>query len=365
MSNEYPDPIVLKQIDKEKYKKAWKLAMNNELKQSEENNYYDRHSKIQEYEPDQQSIDKTMKNINRQVYDEQMLNESLPRLKHKNQIAPVDLSEKHNRLDKLRQHTFFCRCENLNKKLRPSSFCKFLVNSFCAYPLYYSTLAMLLTFGLLGVLGYFSYLLIYTKTNNNLYFAKCGSSKDCNTIVGLGCSAENGLCNCPATYIKGRCDCTLGTYWNGTACSQWLSYQQKGCAKDFNCDQSKELKCVNQTCQCVPPKYWNTTSNMCDFNFLGCFNDNTAGSSTIMSSQNVYRKMFYFIDMCINFCRNLNYNLTLVWLGGGNSNGCLCAFTYVSSTPVSCDISCLTKNTKSYWCGNSNGNNNFRAIYVN
>ena len=94
-----------------------------------------------------------------------------------------------------------------------------------------------------------------------------------------------------------------------------MQYMQSGCIDDFNCDQTKELKCVNQTCQCVAPKYWNTTTAKCDFVFFGCFFDNTGGGSWFFQAQNIYRRMYYIVDVCT---KKITWEVKNGFPGGGN-----------------------------------------------
>lgn len=263
-----------------------------------------------------------------------------------------------------RKHHYFCLLPHFNIKIGSNSCFKVLTGTIFAYPAYFCLLLFIFLLIIVALICYFSYLLVYTRTVNNSYFSKCTSNNDCNSLVGLGCSAENQVCNCPAGYIKGRCDCSRGTYWDGVRCSPWMQYKQAGCAGDYNCDPTKELKCVNQACVCVPPKYWNSTANTCDFAFLGCFSESTGTGRYYIGALNTFRRMFYIVDMCTSYCRNINNNYSLIYTYGDNLNYCWCLSALASPTPITCDVQCLGKNGKSYWCGNSGGAWFHRAIYL-
>ena len=260
-----------------------------------------------------------------------------------------------------RSEIYSCLCKDLNIKLSSYSAFKLCFNSLFASPCYMCFIYFIFACLAIVTIAVLAFLIINYETSNKSYFAFCKSNSDCNSLIGLQCSAENGLCNCPAVNTKGHCDCNVGYYWNGVKCTQLMQYLDTGCSADFMCDQTKYLVCLNNTCTCGSNKVIDSTKT-CKYNYMGCYNDfNSFNSSWYIYSQ--YIQMFYFVDTCIETCTNLQTTYSAVYVSG-SSTRCWCLSSYFSSTPATCDIKCIGKKNELYPCGSSSSIYN-RAIYQN
>jgi hypothetical protein len=224
----------------------------------------------------------------------------------------------------------------------------------------------ILFFGLIGTITtLYAFSIPKTKTEiNDSYFANCSSNSDCDSLKGLQCSAQNGVCSCPAYKTKGHCDCSKGYYWSGYECRPLFKYLETGCTADYMCEsyKTKYIYCINNTCKCESHKIFDTTSQKCKYNYLGCFDD------IFLISSNIY---IYFaahtavIDACINACRIRSLKYTVL-SKSSNSYFCNCASTISFLSPVPyCDTTCLGKDSERYPCANSGGTSYYRSVYSN
>ena len=252
-----------------------------------------------------------------------------------------------------------CLCVSLNSKLKKKSCLKPITTTLFGFPVYIWTFTCFFIIAAVITITVLTYYLMVPKSLSS-YYGACSANKDCNTTIGLHCTSQDNECSCPAKNTKGRCDCSAGTYWNGYKCTLLTQYNQS-CSWDYNCDQSKDLKCINKTCSCVAPRYWNATSGYCDFIYIGCFIDN------INSFQWSFRapfgqRMFYFVDMCVDMCYRSNRKYAGITIS--TNNLCACFNTIITSSPISCDIMCYGTNGRYYPCGYTNPpNTNYRAYY--
>ncbi len=69
-------------------------------------------------------------------------------------------------------------------------------------------------------------------------------------------------------------------------------------------------------------------------------------------SINANRKLIYFVDMCINTCKNLNSNYSSVYTTSV-TNYCYCLSRPALNVTKNCDIKCIGKNNEQYVCGSS------------
>jgi hypothetical protein len=274
------------------------------------------------------------------------------------EIKP-DLTRKKLKLK--RREAYSCLCAKLNEKLGSTSMIKTCINSLFATPAYIFSIIVLIGCIMLIMIIILTYFCIKVETTNKSYFAKCTSNSDCNNLLGLQCSAENGLCKCPAYQTKGRCDCSVGYFWNGTECARLMQYLETGCSGDYNCDKTKYLKCLNKVCTCETNKNWDSTTQTCRYNYLGCYEDSTYGTATHLFTQNSNRKMFYFVDMCITTCKNYYTNYSSIFVYGSN-NYCYCLRSFPFNKPINCDTKCIGKNGEEYFCGGT-ATWAYRAVY--
>lgn len=231
-------------------------------------------------------------------------------------------------------------------------------NHLCGCPVFVWSLFGLLNLLLIGCIIYLSVALIQLSTINMGYFSKCSTNADCNLSMGLQCASQDHTCDCPAGLTKGRCDCNLGTYWSGTECKRKLSFNQSGCVHDYNCDVEKGLLCINFTCQCKKPKYWDSNQGMCDYYYEGCYN-----FWGISSTQIFFRRTapHYFAETCVERC--YAYNFTYAILFWNNVQRCSCGFTKPTSS-ATCNIYCSGE--KPRYCGRINDTaswDQFRSMY--
>ena len=104
-------------------------------------------------------------------------------------------------------------------------------------------------------------------------------------------------------------------------------------------------------------------SQTCKYNYLGCFYDTVPYVYSYLQSQ---PNQFYFVDICINFCKfkNTNYSIVYRWY----SSMCYCVNTLNFNAVLSnslCDFICPGKNGEQYTCGSSVGNWPYRSTYLN
>ena len=267
-------------------------------------------------------------------------------LKEKNETSSIGAK---------RREIYYCMCIKLNTIFSSNSILKFFLNNLIASPIYVVTVLAVLVVAIAGSIVALS-ILNSQSTANKSYFANCSLSSDCDSLKGLQCSAQNGICNCPAFKTKGRCDCSKGYYWSGYECKRIMQYLDYGCTANFMCDKSKFLLCLNKACKCEPLKRFDTVSQTCKYNYLGCFYDMKPGVDSYVSSQ---LNQFYFVDICINQCKfkNTNYSIVYRW-GTTGPTMCHCVNTlnFTAVMPNSwCDFICAGKNGEQYACGSSSG----------
>ena len=118
----------------------------------------------------------------------------------------------------LRGKTYFCLFPRLNQCIDQGSLVCFYTVLF-AFPFYTLLVFSILTISMATTTCWLTVSLIEMRYKSNSYLSTCGSIRDCNYSQGLYCSSANNLCNCPERYTKGKCDCQIGYYWNGTACA--------------------------------------------------------------------------------------------------------------------------------------------------
>jgi hypothetical protein len=144
----------------------------------------------------------------------------------------------------------------------------------------------------------------------------------------------------------------IGYYWNGTKCNVALQYLTTGCSADYMCDHTKYLVCINTICTCNTSKVYDSTTQSCRYNYVGCFNDANINSvNWYIYSPYSNGQMFYFVDICISTCRNLGRIYSSVFLWGNNR--CFCQNSINTSRTATCDLKCLGKNNEMYSCGSS------------
>jgi hypothetical protein len=149
-----------------------------------------------------------------------------------------------------RNDAYNCMCVKLNELFRTQSIPKFCLNTLIGSPIYIQFISTALFLGLISSITTLYILSIPVAQINNSYFANCSSNSDCNSSKGLHCSAQDGICSCPAYKTKGRCDCSKGYYWNGYECRRLYQYLETGCTADWMCDsyKTKYIYCINRTC---------------------------------------------------------------------------------------------------------------------
>ena len=104
----------------------------------------------------------------------------------------------------------------------------------------------------------------------------------------------------------------------------------------------------------IIPSVWFYRSK-CKYNYLGCFQDSSVGSSYIIQSiiTNYNAPQNNFVDICINYCRTklFSYLQILEWCF---YNSCWCTSTFSFNSPqTSCDTTCSSKDGERYYCGRS------------
>ena len=255
-----------------------------------------------------------------------------------------------------------CLCKNFNKFFKSNSIFKTCINTQFGFPIYSCTFFFLIACTVITTIAVFGTINSQIGTINRSYFANCSLNSDCDSLKGLQCSSENGICNCPAVRTKGHCDCSSGYFWNGTQCARLMQYLDKGCSANYMCDQSKYLICLNKTCTCDTTKIMDPLSLTCRYKYLGCYNDSLYSSSWVILSP-LYL-MEYFVDICINGCKYKNNTYSYIYWSSNNSR-CYCLNTISLTTPVICDINCVGKNGEKYKCGSSTGNGYYHSVYYN
>jgi hypothetical protein len=261
-----------------------------------------------------------------------------------------------------REEIYSCFCVKLNETFKSNTFIKTCISSMCGFPVYIIVSLLLLAIGTVAAIATLYQLKVQASVVvNRSYFMNCSSNSDCDSLKGLQCSAADSLCNCPAIKTKGYCDCSVGYYWSGVECKRLMQYLNTGCSANYMCDNTKNLQCLNKTCKCDPLKIFDSTTQKCKYNFIGCYNDNTSPLATITAT---YR-MNYFVDICINGCKYKNYTYS-IFLTSGSRTNCYCTNTYVSTSLLGtqfCDALCLGKSGEALPCGSAA--NSYRSIYLN
>jgi hypothetical protein len=274
----------------------------------------------------------------------------------------VGLHKKH-RIKQMMKNGYGCLCISLNEKVQKVLCLKLLTSTLFGFPLH--TWIFVMTIFLVGV-GALAWLCIQKSAiliTNNSYFANCTSNTGCDTLIGLSCATQDDTCNCPAKKTKGRCDCSSGYYWNGITCTILLQYNKTGCNYDYNCDQSKRLKCSNNICSCVSPRTWDSTLQACTYKL-------SASGSLWLNLQTIFKsttglRTYYFVDACIDLCFKLNNKYSYINVMN-NLNNCACSNTnHIFFSNVQCDALCYSSDNRAYSCGFINQNNNYYAQYVN
>ena len=258
---------------------------------------------------------------------------------------------------------YSCLCVFINTKLEPNGILKPLFNSLVAFPAYVLSLLLLLFCLAIAAIILLACLIVRFQIVNKSYFAPCSYNSDCDSTLGLQCSASDKTCNCPAVITKGHCDCSSGYYWNGTKCNVALQYLATGCSADYMCDQTKYLVCKNTICTCNTSKIYDSSTQTCRYNYVGCYNDpNTYNVNWQIYSPYSSGQMFYFVDICISTCRNLDKIYSSVFSWGNNR--CYCQDSINTSVKATCELNCIGKNNEVYSCGSSSSWI-YRSYYIN
>ena len=260
--------------------------------------------------------------------------------------------------NKKRNEIYSCLCTKLNEKFK-----SIWINQLFGSPCYVSFLLTIIGISTITTIIVLSQV-VNTKLNRS-YFANCTSNSNCDNLLGLSCSAQDGSCNCPAGKTKGHCDCSNGYFWNGSKCTKVMQYSDTGCSSNFMCDQSKYLSCVNKTCKCGTLKVFDIVSQTCRFNYLGCYYDINNGGNCYITA--LFNQMPYFIDTCINTCKSKMFNFTSVFIWGSNSPRCNCQNTVNFNLAGFCEMICIDRNGEKYTCGSITGGNNgySRSVFLN
>jgi hypothetical protein len=260
-------------------------------------------------------------------------------------MTPIETPSKDK--NGLTRHNYICLCKKLNKRFQSDTS---ILNTLFGFPMH--TYLVYITVNILSIslLIWLVNATAIVNNQNQSYFAKCISNVDCDNTRGLKCGVENGNCNCPARNMIGRCDCNPGNYWNGTQCSIKISYNSTGCASDYQCENSKGLKCSNSMCNCVIPKYWRNSTQMCDYSYYGCFNETSTAYTFI--SQNDVSRMPYFVETCISTCnkKTSKYAATATT---STSAYCFCMGSFIPYPVTHCNVICPGSNSNGYLCGYS------------
>jgi hypothetical protein len=254
-------------------------------------------------------------------------------------------------------YLFYNENQNSDDENLPTR-CVCCVKQFYGCPCYIWTLLFFLLFAIIGIITWLTYTIIYTQNLNQTYFAACTSNSDCDVDKLLHCAVENSACLCPASLSTGRCDCSPGYYWSGTKCALLMDYGALYCAADYNCDSTKFLKCVNQTCACGYQMQWNTTTRICDYVYEGCYTD----SLTITTFQSQTARINYFVEICIDTCTKMKTKYALTSYNGAVNN-CYCNSTFDTSVKTSCEIFCPGSNSNGRRCGSMSGSLSDKAVY--
>jgi hypothetical protein len=241
---------------------------------------------------------------------------------------------------------FFCLCsDNLIKTRFHKTAFKDIAISMCGFPAYvWLTISLIF----LSIISLFVWLTVANYyVQNKGYFATCNSNNDCDLVKGLQCSVYDGETSTRNT--KGRCDCSKGNYWNGQMCSLQLSLNSSGCTHDYQCDQTKDLVCLNRVCTCKAPKRWITNESKCDYNYLGCFNDWSDQSYSYYSRRS---NPAYFVEFCLENCHKNGFKFATVFFLNSNTY-CSCKTAYWSNNPdTRCNLLCGGY-TRPWVCGHS------------
>jgi hypothetical protein len=245
---------------------------------------------------------------------------------------------------------FFCLCsENLIKTRFHKTAFKELAISMCGFPAYIWLTTCLIFLSIISLFVWLTVANYYVQ--NKGYFATCSSNNDCDLVKGLQCSSQDGDCNCPARNTKGRCDCSKGNYWNGQDCSLQLGLNSSGCIYDYQCDQKKDLVCLNSICTCRAPKKWIANESKCDYNYYGCFWDNTLQGTYLYYSRSP--NPAYFVEFCLENCYKNGFKFATVFFSNPYTY-CSCRATITSNTQdPRCNLLCRGI-TRSWVCGASN-----------
>ena len=283
----------------------------------------------------------------------------------KNSVNPEkaieEVNEKKIEANEVKRHdNYGCLCPWLTLKLKNTCFLKTCMETICGVPNYVWFITISAMLAAVGVTIWLTYSVITFKATNNSYNAICTSHLDCNSTLGLQCATLDRLCDCPIYFAKGRCDCSSGFYWSGTRCSMLIQKEGQACANDYNCDQNKDLKCINKSCGCVPPKQWNSTLNACDYVFERCGFESSSFSYTYRAL--LSQRQDYFVDVCIDLCYKTRYSFALVASSGGTSN-CLCRNSNNADSNITCTAFCYGVNGRPYACGQLNQDTRYRAYY--
>ena len=266
-----------------------------------------------------------------------------------------------------RDELYQCMCVKMNELFGQRSITKLFINTLCGSPIYIHMISTILFLGIIATIATLHVLSIPKTAINNSYFANCSSNSDCNSSKGLQCSAQDGICNCPAYKTKGRCDCSKGYYWSGYECKRLFQYLETGCSADYMCDsyKTKYIYCLNKTCKCESNEIFDTTAQKCKYNYLGCFKDDITHPSINSFSYILNAQQSYFVDICLSGCRFRGYNYTIVYRWSNPLCNCVPNFNFFNSPyPTSCDVTCGGKDGERYSCGNVNSWP-YRSVYSN
>ena len=258
-------------------------------------------------------------------------------------------------------YLFYSNEPNDDKNLSTSSVCSYCcLKQFYGMPCYIWTIIFLLLVTAFAILIWLFASVIYFQNLNKSYFVSCTSNNDCDVNLLLHCAVENSACMCPASLSTGRCDCSPGYYWSGTKCSLLLKYNDTKCANDYNCDPTKFLRCINETCTCGYQKEWNPNLGICDYVYVGCYNDTRTVSTLMFSSQTP--RLEYFVEICIDTCKKKSSKYAMVNYYS-SINSCYCSNTYNNTTSASCDIYCAGSVSTGRICGSSTVSVDDKAVY--
>jgi hypothetical protein len=247
---------------------------------------------------------------------------------------------------------FFCLCsENLIKTQFHKTAFKDIAISMCGFPAYIWLTASLIFLSIISLFVWLTVANYYVQ--NKGYFATCSSNNDCDLVKGLQCPSQDGDCNCPARNTKGRCDCSKGNYWNGQDCSLQSGLNSSGCTHDYQCDQKKDLVCLNGICTCKAPKRWITNESKCDYNYLGCFFENTDPNQYSYYSRVSNPAYFVeFVECCLENCYKNGFKFATAFFWNSKTS-CSCRTTFSFSSPdTRCNLLCGGY-TRSWVCGHT------------